>query len=183
MWNFGSKENLLRKRLNLVVNLWKLNRNLIKLVWGFFYSLTIYRGWKHEGKKSKESLGKDPEKDQQNIAVGKKSEGNPSVGRPAGRLPMVRFLTIGNSGQPLGRPLFPTREQSSLSVDREQSSYSRSTAWSTEVHIMHFGACRSTTRLTDKAILLCLWSIRQSTNLGPKAWYGDIFETNLFSTK
>ena len=70
------------------------------------------------GENPKESLGKDPEKTKQNIAVGKNTEENSSVGQPAGQPPTVGFSTVGDSGRLVGRPLFPTRELNSLSVDR-----------------------------------------------------------------
>ena len=76
---------------------------------------------KTRGENPKESLGKDPEKDKQKISRWKNSEGNPSVGRPASRSPTVRFLTVRDSGRPVIRPFIPTREQSSLSIDRDQT--------------------------------------------------------------
>jgi len=55
-------------------------------------------------------LGKDPKKDKIEIAVGKNPEENCPVGRPDGRSPTVGFSTIGDSGRPVGRLMFPTRE-------------------------------------------------------------------------
>jgi len=58
--------------------------NFLNLVVGFFYSPTIYRGCKYEEKTQKSRWKKTQKKTKQNIAVGKKSKGNPSGCRPAG---------------------------------------------------------------------------------------------------
>ena len=62
MWNVGSKENLLRKRLKLDLNHLVNYKNLFKLVKGFFYSTTIHSGWKHEEKTQKSRWEKTQEK-------------------------------------------------------------------------------------------------------------------------
>ena len=142
------------------------------------------------GENPKEPLGKDLEKDKLKYSRWKKIRRKSSVGWSAGRLPMVKFLTVGDSSRSVGRPFFPTREQSSLSVDRgsrldptrakllqlvdrtvDQSAHNA------------LGACRSIARSTDREILFCLRSTGRWTDLGPKAWFEGFFETNLLPTK
>jgi len=76
------------------------------------------------GEKPKESLGKDPEKDKTEYSRWGKSEGNPSVSWPAGRLPTVEFSTVGDSGWPTGGPFSQPESQalrrSIRVVDRTQ---------------------------------------------------------------
>ena len=67
-------------------------------------------------KTQKSHWEKTQKKTNWNIAVGEKSERNPSVGDS--RPPTVGFPTVRDSGRPVGRLLFPTREQSFLWVDR-----------------------------------------------------------------
>ena len=69
-------------------------------------------------KTQKSHWKKTQKKTKQYIAVGKKSEGNPSVGRTVDRPPTIGFSTVRNSGRPVGRLFFPTREQTSMSVDQ-----------------------------------------------------------------
>ena len=44
------------------------------------------------------------------------------------------------------------------------------------------GACRSTARSTDIAVLLCQRSTARSTGWGPKQVFGYLFEVNIFLT-
>ena len=73
---------------------------------------------KTSGENPKESLRKDLEKDKTEYSHWENSEENSFVSQPADRPPMVRFLTVGDSGRPVGQLLFPTREENTLSVDQ-----------------------------------------------------------------
>ena len=60
-------------------------------------------------------LGINSKKTKLKLAVGKNLEKNLTIDRQAGRPPMAGFLTVRVR---LGRPNNPTREPSSLTVDR-----------------------------------------------------------------
>ena len=144
---------------------------------------------KTRGENQKESLRRDPEKDKLEYSRWKKIR-RKFFYLSTSQSTAVGFSTVGDSGRPVGWSFFPTREQSSLSVNRggrpdptESKAFavgrSHGRPKCTRRTLVHVGRPLG----TDRANLLCLRSTGRLTDLRPKACYGNLFETSLFSTK